>query len=98
MDFARKSGHRHLSLIAVGPSRLSSGGHLSGRHVRDCGPIEAQARSIPWSVAALADLRLFKQARIELGAVTWPNGADLDPFWMYGGIAEADNNTWLVPF
>ncbi len=32
--------------------------------------------------AALADLRLFEQARIELGTVTWPNGADLDPFWM----------------
>jgi hypothetical protein len=40
--------------------------------------------------SALADPRLFEQERIELGAVTWPNGADLDPLWMYERIAEAE--------
>jgi hypothetical protein len=40
--------------------------------------------------SALADPRLFEQARIELGAVTWPNGADLDPLWMYERIAEVE--------
>jgi len=33
--------------------------------------------------AALADPIVFKQARIKLEVVTWPNGADLDPLWMY---------------
>jgi hypothetical protein len=48
--------------------------------------------------SALADPRLFEQARLELGAVTWPNGADLDPSWMYERIAAVDHNTRLVQF
>ena len=47
--------------------------------------------------AELADPRLFEQARIQLGAVTWPNGADLDPLWMYERIAEAEDKMWYVP-
>ena len=31
----------------------------------------------------LRDQAYFSQARLELGAVTWPNGADLDPAWMH---------------
>ena len=34
----------------------------------------------------LRDLSVFSQARIELGAVTWPNGADLAPDAMYEAI------------
>jgi hypothetical protein len=45
----------------------------------------------------LADPRVFDQARIELGAVTWPNSADLDPLWMYERISEAEDKTWCVP-
>jgi len=45
----------------------------------------------------LADPRVFDQARIELGAVTWPNSADLDPLWMYERISEAEYKTWCVP-
>jgi hypothetical protein len=47
--------------------------------------------------AALADPRFFEQARMELGAITWPNGADLDPLWMYEQIAESEDKTWCVP-
>ncbi len=32
---------------------------------------------------ALKDPTVFGQARLELGVVTWPNGADIDPAWMY---------------
>ncbi len=39
---------------------------------------------------------LFNQARIELGVVTWPNCADLDPAWMHEQINK--NKTWSVPF
>ncbi len=46
--------------------------------------------------AALAAPDVFAQARLELGVVTWPNGADLDPAWMYERIKE--DKTWSVPF
>ena len=46
--------------------------------------------------AALADSDVFAQARLELGVVTWPNGADLDPMWMYEQVN--DEKTWSVPF
>ncbi len=44
---------------------------------------------------SLKDQAVFAHARIELGALVWPNGADLDPAWMYERIAE--EKAWLVP-
>jgi len=44
--------------------------------------------------AALNDEQLFNQVRIELGALTWPNGADLDPVWLHEEIGK--NGTWYV--
>lgn len=46
--------------------------------------------------ASLISTDLFAQARLELGVVTWPNGADLDPMWMYERVKE--EKTWSVPF
>ena len=46
--------------------------------------------------AELADPDYFAQAYLDLGVVTWPNGADLDPAWMYEQVRE--NKTWSVPF
>ena len=43
----------------------------------------------------LKDETVFAQARLDLGAVVWPNGADLDPAWMYERIRE--EKTWSVP-
>jgi hypothetical protein len=45
---------------------------------------------------ALKDKACFDQVRLELGVVTWPNGADIDPAWMYEQIRE--NKLWAVPF
>jgi uncharacterized protein DUF2442 len=45
--------------------------------------------------AALADIQLFEKAYVDLGVVTWPNGADLDPAWMYEQIKE--KKVWSVP-
>ena len=45
---------------------------------------------------ALKDKACFDQARLDLGVVTWPNGADIDPAWMYEQIRE--NKLWSVPF
>ncbi|KAF0102960.1 MAG: hypothetical protein FD187_1753 [bacterium] len=45
---------------------------------------------------AIKDPTVFGQARLEFGVVTWPNGADLDPAWMYEQLQLA--KTWSVPF
>jgi hypothetical protein len=45
--------------------------------------------------ATLKDHETFAQATVELGVVTWPNGVDLDPAWMYDELAAAE--TWSVP-
>ena len=50
----------------------------------------------PGVYAPLADTEFFAQARIELGVLTWPNGADLDPSWLYEELAGA--KSWSVPF
>jgi hypothetical protein len=44
--------------------------------------------------AALRDERLFRQARVTLGAVTWPNNLDLAPDAMHREIKE--RGTWIV--
>lgn len=46
--------------------------------------------------APLADEHFFAQVRIDLGALTWPNGADLDPCWIYEELGRAE--LWFVPF
>ena len=45
--------------------------------------------------AALKEVQLFQQVRLHLGALTWPNGADLDPLWAYEEISK--HKTWSVP-
>jgi hypothetical protein len=45
--------------------------------------------------AALKDAQLFRQVNIELGAITWPNVADLDPAWVHEEVGK--NRTWSVP-
>jgi hypothetical protein len=42
----------------------------------------------------LRDLGYFQQVRIELGAVVWPNGADLAPDAMYDAIRASGH--WVV--
>lgn len=49
----------------------------------------------PGIYSALKDTQLFNQVRIELGALTWPNVADLDPVWMHEEIGK--NKVWCVP-
>lgn len=45
--------------------------------------------------AVLKDELIFNQVGVELGALTWPNGADLDPEWVHEEIRK--NKTWSVP-
>jgi hypothetical protein len=44
--------------------------------------------------APLRDVNLFRQARLELGAVTWPGNLDLAPDAMHHAIRE--HGTWIV--
>lgn len=45
--------------------------------------------------AALKDVQLFQKVSMELGALTWPCGADLDPSWVHEEISKS--KTWSVP-
>lgn len=68
---------------------------MDGRSgIVDCTAILGSAS--PGIYAPLADADYFAKARLELGAITWPNGADIDPAWMYEALA--DKQTWSVPF
>ena len=46
--------------------------------------------------APLTDPQFFAQVTLELGVLTWPNGADLDPGWLHDELAK--KNAWPVPF
>lgn len=50
----------------------------------------------PGIYAPLASPEFFAQVKLELGVLTWPNGADLDPAWLHAELASA--KIWSVPF
>lgn len=52
--------------------------------------------SDPGIYAPLADVEFFGRVQIELGVLTWPNGADIDPAWLHENLAT--NKTRSIPF
>ena len=60
----------------------------------DCSNILASTN--PGAYAPLASPEFFAQVRLELGALTWPNGVDLDPAWLHAELVG--KKTWSVPF
>ncbi len=62
--------------------------------VADCSSILNAGN--PGVYAPLKEAGYFSQVRLELGAPTWPNGADLDPAWLYDNLNNG--KTWPVPF
>ena len=60
----------------------------------DCSRI-CHARE-PGVFAPLSSLDFFALVKLELGALTWPNGADLDPLWIYENLKT--EKSWSVPF
>jgi hypothetical protein len=54
-----------------------------------------ESRSVAGTLfEALREPAYFRQVRLDLGAVTWPNGADLAPDAMYDAIRA--NGHWVV--
>lgn len=62
--------------------------------IADCSAILIAGN--PGIYAPLRQLGYFGQAKLEFGAPTWPNGADLDPAWLYDNISGG--KTLAVPF
>lgn len=60
----------------------------------DCSGILSS--SDPGIYAPLASPEFFARVQLELGALTWPNGADLDPGWLHSELET--KKTWSVPF
>lgn len=52
--------------------------------------------STPGIYAPLADIDFFARVTIELGVLTWPNGADIDPAWLHESLTA--DKSWSVPF
>jgi Protein of unknown function (DUF2442) len=50
----------------------------------------------PGVFAPLSSADFFAQVELNLGVITWPNGADLDPRWTHESIKR--EQTWSVPF
>ena len=85
------------------PWRVTSLEVLSGFHLRvrfndvTVGTVELGSFLNSASAGVFSPLRdvsLFRQARIELGAVTWPGNLDLAPDAMHRAIRA--NGTWVV--
>jgi hypothetical protein len=60
----------------------------------DCSSI--QNSSNPGIYAPLTEPNFFAQVKLELGALTWPNGTDLDPSWLHTELAGT--KSWSPPF
>lgn len=96
--------HRSAGVIAAAPWRVSAVNVQPGYRLSitcndgTSGIVDMSAlvnSSEAGIYAALKDAQLFQQVSIELGALTWPNGADLDPLWVHEEIGK--NKTWSVP-
>ena len=62
--------------------------------IADCSAILTAGN--PGIYAPLQGQDYFGQVKLGFGAPTWPNGADLDPAWLYDSLS--DGKTWVVPF
>lgn len=97
--------NRASGVIPSAPWRVATVGVLPGYRlavtfrdglsgILDCSAILKSNQ--PGLYAPLADEPFFGQVEIEPGALTWPNGADLDPAWMHENLRRG--KSWSVPF
>jgi hypothetical protein len=84
-----------VKALTVLPNYRLAVAFMDGRRgIVDC--ISILGATNPGTYAPLAAPDYFAQAYIDLGAITWPNGADIDPAWMYEALA--DEKMWSVSF
>lgn len=97
--------HRSAGVIAAAPWRVSAVnvqpdyrlsiiGNDGTSGVIDMSRLVASEKAGVYAV--LKDEAVFSKVCIELGVLTWPNGADLDPDWVHEELGK--NRTWAVPF
>ena len=85
---------RILAVTVLPDYRLAVSFRDGRNGIVDCSSIKASGN--PRIYGPLRDPDFFTRVRVELGALTWPNGADLDPGWLHAELA--DRNSWSVPF
>jgi hypothetical protein len=96
--------HRTLGVIPAAPWRIKAVNVLPGYRLSvtcndgtsglvDMSRLVSSERAGVFS--ALKDEQIFSQVSLDLGVLTWPNGADLDPEWVHDEVTE--NKTWSVP-
>jgi Protein of unknown function (DUF2442) len=61
---------------------------------RDFAPLVAREGEM---LVPLKDPAFFARAFVELGAITWPNGYDLDPIALHDRMAAAGELRQIVP-
>lgn len=84
-----------IRAVSVLPDYKLTVTFCDGRNgIIDCASILTSTK--PSIYAPLAAPDFFAQVKLELGALTWPNSADLDPRWLYAELA--DRKLWSVPF
>ena len=84
-----------IKAVSVLPEFRLAVTFCDGRNgIIDCSSIQNSGN--PGIYAPLAEPDFFSQVMLELGALTWPNGADLDPGWLHAELA--DTKSWSVPF
>jgi hypothetical protein len=84
-----------IQAVSVLPDYKLAVTFRDGRNgIVDCANIKHS--DSPGIYAPLADPEFFAQIKLELGVLTWPNGADLDPGWLHEELG--DKKTWSVPF
>jgi hypothetical protein len=84
-----------VNAVTVLPNHQLAVTFRDGRYgVLDCSAVQKPGDHGIY--APLADDDFFSRVEIELGVPTWPNGADLDPAWLYEELAQ--RKLWSVPF
>ena len=96
--------HRSIGVIPAAPWRIKAVNVLPGYRLSvTCNDgtsgIVDMSRLVSIEHAGifseLKDAQIFSQVRMNIGVLTWPNGADLDPEWVHDKVSG--NITWSVP-
>lgn len=95
--------HRALGVIPAAPRRIKAINVLPGSRLSvtcndgTSGIVDMSqlvASELAGVFSALKDEQIFSQVRLDLGGMTWPNNAGLDPEWIHDEVGES--KTWSV--